>query len=202
MKTKPPNSEKTKKSYHHGDLRSGLMAAAVEILTEQGIEKLSLRGVARQAGVSQAAPYHHFENKHALLSAVAAEGFAGLRASMKRHAEANQEEPFLGVGVGYVMFAVENPALFRLMQGPYFTGETPSPELLAASEASRGILLNSIAAAYPGASEQEIKIKAAASWSIVHGLATLLLDGRLQTLFDEPTDVQSIAKSVTALLAV
>lgn len=200
MKNKEKQAVEASKKYHHGDLRSALIEAATDILDEEGIAKLSLRGVARRAGVSQAAPYHHFENKHALLSAVAAEGFKGLRASMKKYAEANSDDPFQGVGVGYVVFAVENAALFRLMQGPYFTCEEPSPDLLAASEASRGVLLSSIAAAYPEASEKEVKVKAAASWSIVHGLATLLLDGRMQTLFDEPTDIEEIATSVTAAL--
>ncbi|MEX0299427.1 MAG: TetR/AcrR family transcriptional regulator [Kordiimonas sp.] len=201
MKSTVKKGDNPKKNYHHGDLRGALVAAASDILAEDGMEKLSLRGVARRAGVSQAAPYHHFENKHALLSAVAAAGFVALRASMKKHA-AESEDQFQGVGVGYVMFAMENPALFRLMQGPYFSCDEPSPELLAAGEASRGVLLDNIAAAYPDASERELRVKAAASWSIVHGLATLLLDGRLQPMFEGEDDVQAIAKAVTDLLAV
>lgn len=202
MKTKETQASSAKKKYHHGDLRSALVQAATEILAEDGVDKLSLRGVARRAGVSQAAPYHHFNNKHALLSAVAAEGFKGLRSSMGHHAETNKHDPFQGVGVGYVMFAMENPALFRLMQGPYFTGEERSPELMAASDASKGVLLTSIAAAYPEASEYEVKVKAAASWSIVHGLATLLLDGRMQQLFGEPADIEAISNAVLKLLDV
>ena len=120
---------------------------------------------------------------------------------MKQYASESADQ-FQGVGVGYVMFAMDNPALFRLMQGPYFSCDEPSSELLEAGEASRGVLLNSISTAYPDASEHEVKVKAAASWSIVHGLATLLLDGRLQAMFDEKTDVKNIAKSVTDLLAV
>lgn len=202
MTSEEKASNTAKKNYHHGDLRTALVAAATEILAEDGVDKLSLRGVARRAGVSQAAPYHHFENKHALLSAVAAAGFVELRASMKKHAADNSEDEFQGVGIGYVMFAVENPALFRLMQGPYFSCAEPSADLMKAAEASRGVLLQGIAEAYPEATEQEVTVKAAAAWSIVHGLATLLLDGRMQAMFNEPADVKSIAKSVTDLLAV
>lgn len=202
MTSTAKSSKKTKANYHHGDLRTALVVAATDILSEKGVDKLSLRGVARQAGVSQAAPYHHFENKHALLSAVAAAGFEGLRASMLKHAAENTEDEFQGIGVGYVMFAFNNPALFRLMQGPYFTCEEPLADLVAAAEQSRSVLIQGIAEAYPDATEQEVKVKAAASWSIVHGLATLLLDGRMQAMFDEPTDVKEIAKSVTELLNV
>ena len=106
-------------SYHHGDLRDALMRAARTILEKDGLAELSLRGVARAVGVSPAAPYHHFADKHALLTAVATQGFAALRSEMITRM-AKETDPVARLdasGVGYVVFAVDNPALFRLMFG-------------------------------------------------------------------------------------
>jgi AcrR family transcriptional regulator len=111
--------EKRSASYHHGDLRDALVRAARTILEKQGLAALSLRGVARVVGVSPAAPYHHFPDKQALLEAVAAQGFDALTAAMeKRMAKKTDPTGRLDAsGVGYVTFALENPALFRLMFG-------------------------------------------------------------------------------------
>src|SRR5271167_202611 len=106
-------------SYHHGDLRAALVQAARTILETQGLATLSLRGAARAAGVSPAAPYHHFPDKQALLDAVAAQGFDALTAAMttRMAKETNPDARLEASGVGYVVFAVENPALFGLMFG-------------------------------------------------------------------------------------
>ncbi len=106
-------------SYHHGDLRDALIRAARKILEKDGLAELSLRQVARAVGVSPAAPYHHFADKHALLTAVATLGFAALRSEMLMRM-AKETDPVARLdasGVGYVVFAVDNPALFRLMFG-------------------------------------------------------------------------------------
>src|SRR5271154_1132897 len=106
-------------SYHHGDLRDALVRAGRTILEEDGLAVLSLRRVARTAGVSPAAPYHHFADKQALLDAVATQGFDALTSAMEtRMAKETDPDARLDAsGVGYVVFAVENPALFRLMFG-------------------------------------------------------------------------------------
>src|ERR1700683_2993238 len=106
-------------SYHHGDLRDALVLAARTILEKRGLAALSLRAAARAAGVSPAAPYHHFADKKALLDAVAAQGFDALTSAMEKPM-AKKTDPDARLdasGIGYVVFALENPALFRLMVG-------------------------------------------------------------------------------------
>jgi AcrR family transcriptional regulator len=102
--------------YHHGDLRRALVDAARRILEAEGPTALSLRAVAREAGVSPAAPYHHFKDKAELLDAVADEGWQMLDAGMaKAKAEAAPRETLTALGIAYVCFARENPALYRVM---------------------------------------------------------------------------------------
>src|SRR5205823_396278 len=102
--------------YHHGDLRRALVDAARRILEAEGPTALSLRAVAREAGVSPAAPYHHFKDKAELLDAIAAEGWQMLDASMaKAKREAEPRNKLNALGIAYVCFARENPALYRVM---------------------------------------------------------------------------------------
>ncbi len=116
----PAKARKTPpQPYHHGDLHEALVRTARKLLEKDGLEHLSLRGVARAAGVSPAAPYHHFADKHALLGAVAAEGFTQLREEMLARMATVPDAAGRrdACGIGYVAFAVKNPALFRLMFG-------------------------------------------------------------------------------------
>ena len=101
--------------YHHGDLRRALVAAARTILERDGPQALSLRAVAREAGVSPAAPYHHFADKAELLNAVAVEGFQELARAMVVAREADPDDPLIAMGVAYVVFARANPPLYRVM---------------------------------------------------------------------------------------
>ena len=102
--------------YHHGDLRRALVDAARRLLEAEGPSALSLRAVAREAGVSPAAPYHHFKDKAELLDAVAQEGWEMLQISMTE-AKANSQgrQQLTALGIAYVCFARENPALYRVM---------------------------------------------------------------------------------------
>ena len=104
--------------YHHGDLRAALLAAAEEELAENGVEGFTLRGCARRAGVSHAAPAHHFKDVRALLTALAAIGFERLSASMmamhRRH-RAGRPRLLVGIGRGYLAFALADPHLFNLI---------------------------------------------------------------------------------------
>lgn len=103
--------------YHHGDLSRALVEAARRILETDGPAALSLRAVAREAGVSPAAPYHHFKDKGELLEAVAHEGWVALDAALSeaRAKAADSKERMTGLGVAYVCFARDNPALYRVM---------------------------------------------------------------------------------------
>ncbi|RYH12794.1 MAG: TetR/AcrR family transcriptional regulator, partial [Alphaproteobacteria bacterium] len=102
--------------YHHGDLRRSLIAAGLVLLEEKGAAGLGLREIARLVGVSAAAPYRHFADRKALLEAVAAEGFGDFTAAMARAAEGlAEDEQLAAMAFGYVRFALDQPALFRLM---------------------------------------------------------------------------------------
>jgi len=108
-----------RKAYHHGELRESLLEAAEALLEQDGPAGLSLRKVGRQLGVTPGAPYRHFEDKDALLAALATEGFRKLRAAMLATQEgaADGQERLRRAGVGYLQFASAHPELFRLMFG-------------------------------------------------------------------------------------
>ena len=168
------------RSYHHGNLRAALIASAAAILAEQGAAELTLRGAARRAGVSQAAPYRHFRDKAALLAAVAADGFRGLAEAMRRLAgeAAEPRGRLLGAGRGYLAFALDRSALFRLMFGPEAADKAAHPELRDAANEAFAVLAAE-ASPGPGGPAADAADRALAAWSLVHGLATLLIDGQL-----------------------
>jgi AcrR family transcriptional regulator len=143
------------RAYHHGDLRRALLSAAVEAITESGPTALSLRDLARRAGVSHAAPTHHFGDKAGLLTALAAEGFDLLAGALT----AVPPDPggFLEVGVAYVRVAVEHRAHFEVMFRPDLY-HADDPELVAARARSSAALYGGVAAAAPAAA-------APAGWS-------------------------------------
>src|SRR5246500_5514477 len=108
----------SKATYHHGDLRAALVRAAIELLEESGKTALSLRAVARRAGVSPAAPYRHYADREALVSAVAGLGYRELAERLvEAHPSPSTPEQLTSVAVAYVQFALERPALFRIMFG-------------------------------------------------------------------------------------
>ncbi len=162
-----------KKKYHHGDLKNALVENAIQLLECEGLPALSLRRVARETGVSQAAPYSHFKDKRALLAAVASEGYRRFSARMRKEADARPDYYTLSLGMGYVLFALENPALFHLM----FDGQLSEP---LDDEA-----FNSYQLLVDGVEQHPLGVRksphgktlgTAVAWSVVHGLATLLLN--------------------------
>ncbi|KFL27824.1 hypothetical protein JP74_05430 [Devosia sp. 17-2-E-8] len=162
--------------YHHGDLRRALVEAGLSLLTEGGADSLGLREVARAVGVSASAPYRHFENRQALLAAVAREGFlrfaAALDAAGRDVPDAQRLE---AMGAAYVGFARENPQLFRLMFSPEVSKDANSELMSAASTAYRSL------AALAGAENPEAEREATvATWALVHGLSVLLLDDQVR----------------------
>lgn len=161
--------------YHHGDLSRALVEAARRILEAEGPAALSLRAVAREAGVSPAAPYHHFKDKTELLEAVAHEGWeaVGQAITAARHSSADPGEALQAIGLAYLNFARENPALYRLM---YDTSRdrTSMPEHENEEESGlanvQGALIE--AGADP-TDELELQLATVASWCAVHGLAEM-----------------------------
>lgn len=175
-----------KPSYHHGDLKTALLVAARAILAEEGLSKLTLRGTARKAGVSQAAPYYHFPDKESLLASVAAEGFLDLADLMENYAaEAKSPADRLQkLGIGYVVFAVKNAAVFRLMQGPYFENPGKFDFLQSAADLSSAALKHAVHTCLPDADRKQLEMACAAAWALVHGTAVLRMDGRMSQVTD------------------
>jgi AcrR family transcriptional regulator len=178
--------------YHHGDLRAALLAAAEEILERDGIQALTLRAAARAAGVSHAAPAHHFGDLTGLLSDLAAVGYSRFVAELSEAmatAGDDAKARMVAMGRAYVHFAQAYPGMFMLM----FRSErldAARPSLREAMNAGRETLRGGIVARAAGATLSEARLIAevAASWSLVHGFAVLLLDGRLQTMISAMPD--------------
>lgn len=167
--------------YHHGDLRRALLVSAAEAIAESGPAALSLRDLARRAGVSHAAPAHHFGDKAGLLTALAAEGYDGLADALNRARE--RTGSLLEIGVAYVRFAVDHRAHFDVMFRPdlYTAGDT---ELAAAQARAAAALASGVATRV---TPEEGFLAGMSAWSIVHGFATLWLSGALPpALGDDP----------------
>ncbi|MEV6217031.1 TetR/AcrR family transcriptional regulator [Nocardia sp. NPDC051833] len=161
-------------SYHHGDLPSALVRAAVELLEEDGAADLSLRAAARRAGVSTAAPYRHFADRNALLSAVAAVGYRDLAEQLVAAGPApSTAEDLAAIGVAYVRFALARPALFRVMFSD--PCDPTSPERVAAMTAIHEYVRTIVRQVFPDGDEDSL---ATAMWALVHGLAFLHLHGK------------------------
>ena len=164
--------------YHHGDLRRALLDAALVTIAADGAAALNLRALARRCGVSHAAPAHHFGDRTGLLTALAAEGYDGLAIATATAWE--ETRSFLEVGVAYVRFAVEHPSHFAVMFRPDLV-DTQDPELVRASTASAALLYGSVdTVAAVGGDAAARRLAATAAWALVHGIATLWLQGSLR----------------------
>jgi len=148
----------------------------MQILAETGVDGLSLRAVARRASVSAMAPYRHYADKEALLAAVATKGFEGLRLALHTaDAAAGPGDELVAQAVAYVRYAYEHPALFRLMFGP--SRLCQHPELNAAGDTAYQVLEARVTAGTAPESRDE---RVLGCWALVHGLASLFLDGRIK----------------------
>jgi AcrR family transcriptional regulator len=184
MSTTP--ASKDARPYHHGDLPRVLLDTATQAILEVGPAAVSLRDLARRAGVSHAAPAYHFGDKAGLLTAVAAEGFERLTATLR---EAYQTTgSFVEVGVAYVRFAVTHRAHFEVMFRPELY-RTDDPDLVRARDAARSLLYPPAAAVASSPDGDQVRA-AVAAWSLVHGLATLWLNRNLPPqLGDDPEQI-------------
>jgi AcrR family transcriptional regulator len=162
--------------YHHGDLRQAVLAAAVAAITESGPAALSLRDLARRAGVSHAAPAHHFGDKAGLLTALAAQGYDLLADALSAAQQRTGE--FLEVGVAYVRFAVEHRAHFEVMYRPDLY-HADDPAVLAAEARTSEALYGGVDALPDARTGPDAMLAGVAAWSLVHGFATLWLNGAL-----------------------
>ncbi len=160
------------RAYHHGDLRRAVLDAALEVIATDGPGAVSLRDLARRAGVSHAAPAHHFKDKAGLLTAIAVEGFELLATGLS-----DGGPSLLGLGVGYVRFALEHPAHFEVMFRPDLC-HPDSPEL-AAARTRTSLALSAAVGSVPAAAEADPTSIGIAAWALAHGFATLWATGSL-----------------------
>jgi AcrR family transcriptional regulator len=163
--------------YHHGDLRAACLRAAMELLEEDGATALSLRAVARRAGVSPGAPYRHYADREALISAVAAVGYHELATHLAAaHPAPSTPDDLAAVAVAYVDFALARPALFRVMFSE--PCDQDSVERVAATTAISAYVAAIVRQSFPRA---DVEALSTAIWALVHGLAFLHLDGKFDT---------------------
>lgn len=202
----PAKSIAELRPYHHGDLRRALIDAALELVTEGQDWSFSLREVARQAGVSHNAPYNHFGEKRDLLAAVAAVGFEMLRDRMLGATRKTRgaAAALNAAAYAYVSFAVENPALYRLMFGPALAEDnTPRPAVTKQAGAEAKAVLERIIlrgarsglfALAPG-DETALGMAILSCWSAVHGLAMLIVDGKAEVELPHRDLVQGLMRN-------
>ncbi|MGW3630518.1 TetR/AcrR family transcriptional regulator [Streptomyces sp. NPDC005122] len=177
--------------YHHGDLRRAILSAALDVIAAEGPSALSLRDLARRAGVSHAAPAHHFKDRTGLLTAIAAEGHGLLAASLAEATDLRE------AGVRYVRFARERPAHFQVMFTPELL-RANDVELATARALTADSLRRAVAARRP-APDADPGLASVAAWSLAHGFATLLLGHNLDgTVGDQ--DPEEVFRALTGML--
>lgn len=178
------------RSYHHGDLKRTVLDAAVQATAETGTSGWSLREIARRAGVSHAAPAHHFGDKAGVLTALAAEGFTLLADALEA-----EGDDFAGVGAAYVRFAVDRKGYFEVMFQPGLY-RADAPEVVNARNRAGRVLRQGLRSLRGERADSESA--ALAAWSIVHGFASLWLSGALPE--DVGEDPEAVARPVLRLL--
>jgi AcrR family transcriptional regulator len=173
-----------KKSYHHGDLKNALVKAGVEILAHDGVGGLSLRKVAKRAGVSHTAPYSHFADKQALIAAISTEGFRQLYQRIHASAQKYRDTPskqLVEAAWVYVQFAMDDPDRFKVMFSAVLKKEKEYPEFVTESQKNfelvKDIVKRNQAAGTLG--KGPLDMIALSAWGIVHGLVMLLLEGQI-----------------------
>jgi len=182
-----------RQNYHHGDLRSVILAKAARLVAERGAERVSLRELARSAGVSHAAPAHHFTDRRGLFTALATQGFE-LLAQALVDARGN----FVDAAVAYVRFALDHPGHYQVMFNRSLLDASDTDlgaaEAAAGAELSRGVasLRDPRARDDPGSAEL-------AAWSLVHGFSTLWLNDAINAQVREQDPMDTVRRIATML---
>jgi AcrR family transcriptional regulator len=193
-------------AYHHGDLRQQLLAVTEEIILESGVDGFTLREAARRAGVSPAAPAHHFKDARGLLTAMAILGFREFGEALAKADEAGGTDPARRLheqGLAYVRFALEHPARFQLM----FRDEkldTTNEEFAAVAKSAYDVLESAVRAATGTPPQAQLSESGhgflLANWSIVHGFAHLALGHQFRDAQGRPISVDTLVQSLLPLM--
>jgi AcrR family transcriptional regulator len=198
------HARRPKRGYHHGDLRNALMQAALRQIATDGARALSLREVARRAGVSHTASYRHFPSKESLLAAIAEEGFVMLSDAISAALQAHVDDPLAALqasGIAYVEFGVQYPHHLQIMFGGLISSQTEHPALKQAADGAYELLREAVrqaqrAGLIRGADERIVSL---AAWAQVHGLAQLIAGGQVDSADGRPP-ARYLATEVTRLL--
>ena len=184
-------------SYHHGDLKNALIQAGLEILAREGVGGLSLRKVAKQVGVSHAAPYSHFADKQALIAAISTEGFKQLFQQIESVFAVYRDKPenlLIETAWAYLQFALKEPDRFKLMFSSVLEKEKDYPDFVEISQNNFRQLVEIVEVC-----QQAGIVKAGASdlialslWGTVHGFVSLLLEGQISHAVLEKASLKEI----------
>jgi AcrR family transcriptional regulator len=198
----PTNGERP---YHHGDLRRSLIQAGSKMIEENGLAGLSLREVARAAGVSHTAPYRHFQDKADLLAAIAQVGFEQLTEEAEKAAKRHDGDPqkqFVAASLQYILFGVRHPRMAHLLFGGKINMRTAPSELKQSSWAAFQLVETIIdngkrAGVFRNRDTMELAVT---TWSGIHGLAQLICGGYLARLAATERQVETLGEIVCQLL--
>jgi AcrR family transcriptional regulator len=198
-------SPRQRSSYHHGDLRNALIDAALAQISVVGARALSLREVARAAGVSHTASYRHFPSKESLLAAIAEQGFVMLGDAVGTAVQAHPDDPLAALqasGIAYVEFGVQYPHHLQIMFGGVIADHADHPGLKQAAEGAYERLREAVRNAQKSGFIRtgDERIIALASWAQVHGLALLIAGGQIASNRGALPPPRYLATEVTRLL--
>ena len=196
-------------SYHHGDLRRALLDSGLALLAERGPDGFTLREVARRAGVSHAAPYHHFADRGALVRGIVAESFDLLGSALADASSGAGDDPLdrlSAMGLAYVDFALDHPQRYRLMFRTELSRSADPEEPTEADAAGGGAFATLVSAVQDAADQGLLRDgtdaggAAVTAWSSVHGLASLILEGAIGIRPDQRERARQVASHVVALV--
>ncbi len=190
------------KKYHHGDLKRALIQAGVKILAKEGLGGLSLRKVARKAGVSHSAPYAHFPNKQSLIAAISTEGFKQLYSELDAAAAPFASDPrrqLVEAAHAYTAFALNNPDTFKIMFSGILEKEKDYPAFVQASRQAFAWVVDIVRACQSAGvlPSTDAELAAVALWGQMHGVISLALEGQIShTVLDHNTVQDIVAFAV------
>lgn len=173
-------------SYHHGDLKNALIQAGTEILSREGVRAISLRSVAKRAGVSHTAPYAHFADKQALIAAIAAEGYKKLYQQLSA-AQRPDDDPLtrlMAMAQAYLQFALDEPDHFKITFSGVVEAEKDYPEYVEQSKRCFALVVAVVADCRANGffAEGDTQLIAVSTWSCIHGFVQLLLANQLPSV--------------------